>query len=319
MVHKGGYGKKKTPSEQTVTAPKAEAPPQSYSKTAKFENVEGPGGKQYPVNKTLAPDFKPNPNPSYKLDFKPDGTVVEDDNGVTNIYTKQQYNQSQNATTAGETSQEKFDRMGMQAEGGILKPKQQLGFIPPEPLGEDTQPAGLDLLDASQIAAGATTGGALGAKIGAVGGSVIPGVGTAVGAGVVGTLGAIAGAAGAFFYSSAGERKQQTKVSFNKFADATEQMDNIIKDVNSRHYSNQQASANWDNEYARVLQSERELIAQQDAFFGEKLSKSRDELEKVIAWKRRYAQFNFDFEQAKANPDPSRITTSIAVQPDITP
>ena len=140
----------------------------------------------------------------------------------------------------------------------------------------------------------------------------MPVAGTAVG-GIAGALiGGIGAATTTYFYSVAGGRKQDTKVSFNNFQDSTKQMENIINDVNARHYSNIQANVNWDNEYNRVLQSERELKAQQKKLFGEKLSKSLDELSKVEAWLRRYDEFNAEFNNAKFNPDPTRIITTIA-------
>ena len=172
----------------------------------------------------------------------------------------------------------------------------------PEPLGPDIVPGGFDALDAVKVGSAAVTA---------------FGLGSAVGTPLLGVGAAAVAATTTFFYTSASDRKQQTKVSFAKFTDATKQIENIVNDVNAQNYSPAQARLNWDNEYQRVLQAQRELKAQQEAMFGEKLSKSLDEQTKLEAWLRRYAQMNFDFEQAIAAPDPNRITSGIAVPGEV--
>lgn len=209
-----------------------------------------------------------------------------------NLQAKPEIKDAVAATTAEGIAKKKETLATIQ--GDLAAEKQPLDV--PMPLGPDAGVAGPDALDAGKI---------LGAGI----------TGTALSAPFVGPFAPIVGlgtAAVTAFYSASGDRKQQTKVSFAKFQDATKQMQNIINDVNAKNYSRTQARLYWDNEYSRVLQSERELKAQQDALFGEKLSKSLDELTKVRAWLRRYNEINREFEMAMAMPDPTAISNNVA-------
>lgn len=180
-----------------------------------------------------------------------------------------------------------------------LPPEQQAAF-----LGGDVQPAQPDILDISKVVGAGVAGAGTGATIGTLAGPV----GTIAGA----VLGGIAGAGTALFYTSATERKQQVKVSFTDFKESTKQMQNLINDVNAGNITKQKAREYWDEEYQRVLKAEREIRGQQSKLYGEKLSKSLDELSKIEAWKRRYGQFNLDFERALAAPDPTNIRFDIA-------
>ena len=182
----------------------------------------------------------------------------------------------------------------LQAKAAMQQP-----FQAPPKLEPTTKPAGLDVLDVGKVIGGVTGGAATGAAIGSLAGPI--------GSAVLGVIGGIGGGVTALFYSSSGERKQQVKTSFQKYQLATKEMDNIIKDVNAGHISQQQAREWWEYEYARVLQAREELFMQQKALFGEKLSRSYDELQKIENWLQYYQRYKLEFDMALANPDPSRI------------
>lgn len=243
---------------------------------------------------------------------RPDGTALlgldaKDVNSLANIYARRLGTPS-NALEASQVAQNN-------------QTPPQAPYQAPNALGNDVQPSGVDALDYGAVAGKATEYGGIGAGVGAGIGAAVAGIptlglaaipGAEIGAAAGAIIGAGIGAATAFYDSVAAERKQQSKVSFVNFKDATKNMQNIMADANARHVSKQQSRANWDNEYQRVLQSERELQSQQKALFGEKLSRSLDELSKIEAWKRNYAQYNFEFEQALAQPNPDNIMPAIA-------
>jgi hypothetical protein len=174
-------------------------------------------------------------------------------------------------------------------------------------LAPDQKPAGIDALDIGKIVGGATGGAATGAAIGAGLGSVVPGLGTAVGAGIGGGLGLIGGAAATFFYSASGDRTQQVKVTNKNAKEADVNINKLFNDANSGKFSKQYLKEYYDYEWSRMEQAERELHAQQSALFGEKLSKSQDELIFVRGVLAQKARRDLEFELALAQPDPSKI------------
>jgi len=263
--------------------------------------------------------------PADKFKFKTTGQPVYTIGGQT--FSPDEYQQKKKEAEIETLTDSKFAGYDPTKDVTKVQPPtpeeiKQQSFIPPQELEEDIKPSGLDALDAAKVvsatAGGALGGAAIGTKLGALAAPLTGGASIPIGAGAGALIGGVTAALTTLFYSSAAERKQQTKVSYQKFQDATSQMDNIIKDVNAQNYSNSQARANWDNEYLRVLQSERELKSQQETLFGEKLSRSMDELGKVEAWKRRYQQYNLEFELSLAAPDPTKIRASIASPVDTT-
>lgn len=199
-----------------------------------------------------------------------------------------------------------------------IDPRIQLEQTPttaPPLLAPDKQKASFDLLDVGTVLGGTVAGAGAGATAGAAGGaaigSLVPGIGTAAGAAagaqILGGIGAAIGFGTSLYQASAGERRQNVKAGKEKFKESSTNMDKIINSVNAGQMSNQQANANWDYEKELVFQAEREIKNQGEGLFGEKLAKNTDELEEIYAWRRRLAQLEFEFEQAKLNPDPSKI------------
>lgn len=188
-------------------------------------------------------------------------------------------------------------------------------IIQPQPLGPDANKPQLNALDVGGVIGGAIAGGTAGASLGLLAGPAAPVVSP-----VLGVLGAIGGATTAYFYDQTTDRKQDVKVGYAKFRGATSQMQKITNSVNAGQMSQMQAQAEWENNYQRVLQAQRDLKIAASGMFGEKLARSLDEQAKLETWLQYYDQYKLEFNASLYNPNPSRITTNIEVpnEPDTT-
>jgi len=185
----------------------------------------------------------------------------------------------------------------------IQKEQALQALEPPQAMSPDTQPANLDALDVGTVVGGGAAGATAGAGIGAAIGSAVPGPGTAIGAVAGGIIGGIGGAASAYFYSASSERRQQVKVSNQKVKRADVNINKLFNDANSGKFSKNYLLEDYNYQWALLDQGVRELEAQQQKLFGEKLSRSRDELEYALNIRRTKPQKDIEFQFALSNPN----------------
>jgi hypothetical protein len=198
-----------------------------------------------------------------------------------------------------------------QAEQERLNLTQGLRVPDISTLGPDERPASPDALDLLKAGGGAVGGGFAGAKIGGlIGTAAAPGVGTLVG----GIAGGLIGGAAAFFWSTSSDRKQQVRVAKKEISESKAALQKIQNNANSGIYSRDFIDEAWEYEWALIEKKERELRAQQNTLFGEKLSQSRDELVTVRRLLEQKQQKRVQLELAMLNPNPNAITAVTEVE-----
>jgi len=276
-------------------------------KTKEEENLP-----EFPqIDPSQIPKPAPAPDPN-KINAKinPDKSVDYTVGNVTKHLTPEEYralNTGLGSTlnTGGGTRTDNVQQLIALEKQAIINQQKPIvtqgDLIQPEPLESDIKPSQPDIFDVGAVVGGAVGGARLGAVAGPWG---------AVAGGVL-------GGATAFYYAVGSERKQQVKTARAKFTQSSGEMTKIINSVNAGTMSPQQASLYWDNEYARVLQTERELKELTKGAYGEKLARGMDDRAVVEAFLRRYPQFNIQFENAKLNPNPKVLYTDIPEAVDI--
>jgi len=292
--------------------------PQQPTETTQLENgkVVSKSFAEQPnrVYPTINPDFKPDPN---AIEVLPNGGEIRKVGGKTITLTPAEVgslylHQSEGSPATRETTPTEKTQAIINER---LNPTpEQPPFMKPLPLRPDIEPKTMGALGGLGLTSATLGGSATGAKAGAVVGSLFGPAGTAIGAGTGAVVGAGAGAFSYYYLSQSSARKNQVKTSIGQFSDATKNMQAVINDANAQTLSKQQLRENWDSEYARVQQAKREIEAQQDAMFGETLSRSMDDLGRIYDWERKYQTYEYEFESSMAMPDKTKIISDIAVQ-----
>lgn len=173
----------------------------------------------------------------------------------------------------------------------ILQKEQQKPLQPTAPFTEPPPVPGeqnintFDALDIGKVIGGAAAGATLGSFAG------LPGA----------IVGGIGGALSTLIYSQASDKKQLVTAARTEFTTSTANMQTTMNRLNAGLETSQQARANWDNEYQRILRAQRTLKRLSAEAFGDKLAKTQDEQAKIEAWLRNYPILQFEFEQALAN------------------
>lgn len=168
-------------------------------------------------------------------------------------------------------------------------------------------------LSAPAILGGAAAGGALGAKVGAMGGTAIaPGAGTAIGATGGAIVGAAIGGLSVLFGKLALDKRQITKEAYKTFTTAKTRNNELMNYANSGKFNPAEIREAYNQNLANILEARRVLKIQTEGKIGKELSGAMNELIAVES----YLEFENLYRQqlinAIRNPNPNIVfsTTS---------